>query len=121
MLWSSGAPRPSAANSSMALRKEAWTWADGRMNSGMGTVLPVTGMAAHRHFPAPSRPAPSRPAPSRSEALGQFLAGVDAEPLVDVPQVVLHGLGAEEQRRRGLPGRLARGQQQCDLQFLRGE
>ena len=55
----------------------------------------------------------------RGQRLRQLVAGVDAELLVDVAQVVLDGLRAEEQRGRGFPGRLARGEQQRDLQFLR--
>ena len=40
---------------------------------------------------------------------------------VDVPQVVFDRLRAEEQRRGGLPGAPALGQQRRDLQLLRGQ
>src|SRR5580692_2376181 len=57
----------------------------------------------------------------RGERPGQLRARVQAELAVDVPQVVLDGLRAEEQGRRGLPGRAAGGEQERDLQFLRRE
>jgi hypothetical protein len=44
---------------------------------------------------------------------------VDTQPLVDVPQVVFHRLGRQEQRGRGLPGGFPAGEQQRDLQLLR--
>jgi hypothetical protein len=53
------------------------------------------------------------------QPLREFLAGVDTESLVDVPEVVLDRLGAEEQRGRGFPRRLPPGEQQRDLQLLR--
>src|SRR5438477_12066500 len=57
----------------------------------------------------------------RGERLRQLLARVDGELLVDVAQVVLDRLRAEEQRRRRLSCRLARGQQERDLQLLWGQ
>ena len=49
----------------------------------------------------------------------ELAAGADGELAVDVAQVVLDGLRAEEERGRGLAGRPAVGQQQRDLQLLR--
>jgi len=51
----------------------------------------------------------------------QLITGVDAEFLVDVAQVVLDGLRAQEQRGGGFPGGLPPGQQEGDLQLLRGQ
>ena len=53
--------------------------------------------------------------------LAQLLAGVDPELLVDVAQVVLDGLRAEEDRRGRLARRPALREQLRDLQLLRGE
>ena len=55
------------------------------------------------------------------QRLGELLARVDVELQVDVAQVVLDRLRAEEQRGGGLPRGLAAGQQQRDLQLLRGQ
>src|SRR3954471_18125061 len=52
------------------------------------------------------------------EGLRELVAGVDVELHVDVAEVVLDRLGAEEQRRGGLARRLARGEQEPDLQLL---
>jgi phosphoribosylformylglycinamidine synthase len=51
----------------------------------------------------------------------ELITGVDAELLVDVAQVVLDGLRAQEQRGGGFPGGLPPGQQDGDLIFLLGE
>jgi len=53
--------------------------------------------------------------------LGELGAGLDVELGVDVAQVVLDGLGAEEQGGRRLTNRLAADQVQGDLQFARGQ
>jgi hypothetical protein len=52
----------------------------------------------------------------RGEHPGELVARVDAELGVRMPQVVFDGLRAEEQGRRGLPGRAAGGEQERDLQ-----
>src|SRR5215475_13756028 len=44
-----------------------------------------------------------------------------AELVVDVPQVVLHGLGGDEEPGSGLTVGRTRGDGQRDLEFLRGE
>jgi hypothetical protein len=48
------------------------------------------------------------------ERLSERLAGVDAELLVDMPQVVLDYLRAEEQRRRGLARRPSRAESRAE-------
>src|SRR4051794_40437933 len=55
------------------------------------------------------------------ESASQLLARVDAELLVDVAQVVLDGLRAQKDRRRGLARRPALREQLRYLQLLRGE
>src|SRR5580700_3856948 len=68
------------------------------------------------------------PAPDSSPSAGlpgererELLAGVDAQLQVHVTQVILDRLRAEEQRRGGFARRLATGQQDGDLQLLRGQ
>ena len=63
----------------------------------------------------------SGPVPAGPERLRQRGSRVDAELEVDVAQVVLDGLRAEVERRRGLAGGLALRQQQRDPQLLRGQ
>src|ERR1700722_18490570 len=56
-----------------------------------------------------------------SERHGQLPARVDAELEIDVAEVVLDRLRAEEHRGRSLSRGLARGEQQGDLKLLRCE
>ena len=53
------------------------------------------------------------------ERLRKLVAGVDAEFLVGVAEVVFHGLRAEEQRGRGFPRCSSCCEQKRNLQFLR--
>ena len=78
--------------------------------SGLG---PSVGWIRRRAGPRPLDPA-------RQDSR-EFVARVDAELLVHVAQVVLDGLRAQEQRGRGLPGGLPPGEQDGDLQLLRGQ
>ena len=50
--------------------------------------------------------------------MGEFLAGVDVELLVDVAEVVIDRLGTQEQRRRRLSDGYATGELERDPQFL---
>ena len=52
---------------------------------------------------------------------GQRFSRMHGELCIDVPQVVLHRLRAEEQRRRGLPGASPARQHARDLHLLRGQ
>src|SRR6185437_12842782 len=85
---------------------------------------PIDHSAWHRP-PGPARPCPARAraltAPFAGEGPGEFVAGVDVQLLVDVPEVILHGLGAQEQRGRGFPCCPPARQGQRDLQLLRGQ
>ena len=55
------------------------------------------------------------------EFLGEVGARVDVKLLVDVAKVVLDRLRAEKERGCGVPCRLSPGEQERDLQLLRGQ
>ena len=58
-------------------------------------------------------------ATSAAKSLREFLTGMDTESLIDVADVVFHGLGAEEQSGGGFSRGLPAGKQQHDLELLR--
>ena len=64
---------------------------------------------------------PHGPASRSRSARRQLGAGADVELGVDVAQVVLHRLRAQEERRRCLTGRAAVGEKQADLQLAGGQ